>query len=88
MVFVFLCLPSLRMIVSRSMQVAANFMIFLWLSNIPLYVYVCVYIYTPPPYLLYPVLCLQTFRLIPCLGCCKWCCNEHWGKQSLWEVKE
>ena len=21
----------------------------------------------------------QTFRLLPCLGYCKLCCNEHWG---------
>ena len=40
MIFVFLCLTSLSMIVSRSIHVAANGIIsfFLWLSNIPLYI--------------------------------------------------
>ena len=23
---------------------------------------------------------LRTFWLLPCPGCCKQCCNEHWGK--------
>ena len=27
----------------------------------------------------YPFLCRWTFRLLPCLGCCKQCCNELWG---------
>ena len=31
------------------------------------------------PHLLYPVLCLQAFRLLLCLGYCKQCCSEHWG---------
>ena len=34
----------------------------------------CVYV----PHLLYPFLC-WTFRLLPCLGYCKQCCNEHWS---------
>ena len=34
-----------------------------------------VYIYTQH---LYPFLCWWTLRLLPCLGYCKWCCNEHW----------
>ena len=28
--------------------------------------------------LLHPLLC-WAFTLFPCPGCCKWCCNEHWG---------
>ena len=42
MIFVFLCLTSLSMIISRSIHVAANGIIpfFLWLSNIPLYIYI------------------------------------------------
>ena len=31
------------------------------------------------PHLLYPFLCWWTFRLLPCLGYSKWCCDEHWG---------
>ena len=30
------------------------------------------------PHLLYPFIC-WTFRLFPCLGCCKQCCYEYWG---------
>ena len=33
---------------------------------------------TSVPHLLDPLLCQWTFRLFPCLGCCKQCCNEHW----------
>ena len=35
----------------------------------------CVYV----PHLLHPFICYWTFRLLPCLGYCKQCCNEHWG---------
>ena len=35
----------------------------------------CIYI----PHLLYPLFCQWTFRLLPCLGYCIKCCNEHWG---------
>ena len=38
-------------------------------------VFHCIYV----PYLLYPFLCLWTFRLLPCLGYYKHHCNEHWG---------
>ena len=31
----------------------------------------------------YPFLCWWTFRLLPCLGYCKQCCNEHWGAYIL-----
>ena len=48
---------------------------FLWLSNIPL----CIYI----PHLLYPFLCQWTFRLLPCLGYCKECFSEHQGAYTL-----
>ena len=34
-------------------------------------------------HLLYPSLCWWTFRLLPCLGYCKQCCNEHWGACTL-----
>ena len=39
--------------------------------------YSIVYMYVP--HLLYPFLCQWTFRLLPCLGCCKQCCSEHQG---------
>ena len=34
----------------------------------------CIYV----PYILYPFLCQRTFSLLPCLGCYKQCCSEHW----------
>ena len=48
-----------------------------WLSDfhftsLHLYVYVCAL------HPLYPFLYQWTFRLFPCLGHCKQCCNEHW----------
>ena len=36
--------------------------------------YFIVYIYIPQ--LLYPFIFQWTFRVLPCLGYCKWCCNE------------
>ena len=35
----------------------------------------CIYV----PHLLYPFICRWTFRLVPCPGYCKQCCNEHCG---------
>ena len=35
----------------------------------------CVYV----PQLSYPFVCWWTSRLLPCPGCYKQCCNEHWG---------
>ena len=32
----------------------------------------CIYVLN----LLYPFLCWWTFRLLPCLGYCKWCCSS------------
>lgn len=29
------------------------------------------------PHFLYPFLCWWTFRLLPHLGCCEYCCSEH-----------
>ena len=31
------------------------------------------------PHVIYPLICLWTFRLFPYLGYCKQCCNEHWA---------
>ena len=31
------------------------------------------------PQLSYPFICRWTFRLLPCPGYCKQCCDEHWG---------
>ena len=41
------------------------------------------HIYIYAPHLLYPFICQWTFRLLPCLGYCNWCYNEHEGS---WEV--
>ena len=30
-------------------------------------------------HLLHPLVCPWTFRLLPCLGYCKYGCSEHWG---------
>ena len=70
--FVFHWVTSLSMIISSYFHFAANGIIsfFLWLSNIPLSLYV--------PYLIYTLLCQWTFRLLPCLGCHKQCCTEYW----------
>ena len=56
----------------------------LWLSNIPYYMYVCVYawdiyIYIFLRHLPKPVICWWVLVLLLCLGNCKWCCYEHWG---------
>ena len=40
------------------------------MANIPLYI---------SPHFLCSFTCQWTFRLLPCLGYCKQCCNEHWG---------
>ena len=47
MIFVFVWLTSLSMIISRFIHVATNGIIsfVLWMSNIPLYTYICMYIY-------------------------------------------
>ena len=49
-------------------------------ASIPCYLCLCVY---TVPYLLYPFLCQWTFRLLPCLGYSKQCCNERWGAYIL-----
>ena len=43
---------------------------------------VCVYIYRQ--HLLYPFLHQWTFTLLPFLGYCKQCSNEHWGTCIFW----
>ena len=58
-------LTSLCMTDSKSNHISkmTQFCFFLWLSNIPLYIYV--------PHLLYPFIYHWTFRLSPCSGYCK-----------------
>ena len=70
MIFVFLWLTSLIMIISRSIHVAANGIIFLFYGQV---IFQWIYV----PHLLYPVFCWWTFRLLSCFGYCKLCCNEH-----------
>ena len=71
--YICLWLTSLSMIIPRSIHVAANgilshgWVIFLSISG-------------PDVYLL---LCWWTFRLLPCLGYYKYCCNLHWSDCSI-----
>ena len=67
MVFVFLFMTSLLLVweslVSSMLLQMPLFCSFLWLSSIPLYIYV--------PYLFNPFICWWPFRLSPCLGYCE-----------------
>ena len=47
---------------------------FLMLINIPLYICSTTSL---------TLICQWTFRLFPCLGYCKHCCNEHWDAYTL-----
>ena len=85
MVFVFLCLTYFTW--HNALQVHPcccrwqNFILFLQLTSIPLYVCVCVYTHTHThkymyaciytSHLLYPFICWWTLRLLPYLGNCK-----------------
>ena len=72
MIFVSVCLTSLRLIISRSTHVAADGIVpFIFAAEQYSTAYVT--------HLLYPHLCWWGLRLIPCLGYCKQCCSEHWG---------
>ena len=55
----------------------ALFRCFLCLSNT--YTHTHTHTHTHTPHLLYAFICWWTFRLLPCLGCYKQCCSEHWG---------
>ena len=62
--FPFSDLTSLCITGSRFIHLTrTDFKIFLFMANIPLYIYV--------PQLLYPFLCQWTSRLLPCLSYCK-----------------
>ena len=73
MVFVFLCLTSFIMIISKSIQCSCKWHYFIHFNA--WVIFHCIYV----PQLPYPFNCLWTFRLFPCLGCCKWCWYEHRG---------
>ena len=72
-------LPSLSLIISKSMHVAADGIIsfFLWLSNIPLSMCTTSSLLFFFSHLLYTILCCWTFRF-PYLSYCKQGCNEDW----------
>ena len=58
--------------------IKANQCFYKWPNSVPFYSWVifhCIYV----PHLLYPFLCWWTFKLLPCPGYCKQCCNEQWG---------
>jgi len=44
-----------------------------------MYMYTHTHTHTHTEHLLYTFLCQWTFRLLPCLGYWKRCCNKHWG---------
>ena len=72
MLFVFLFWLTELTIILRSIHVTANgnvLFFFLRLNNIL--------------HLLNPFICQWTFRLLPCLGCCKQCCYEQMGHKYL-----
>ena len=66
---------SLSMISARAIRIAANSIIsFFLMGEWDFIVYA--------PHLLYPLICQWTFRLLPCLGHGKQCCDEHRGTFS------
>ena len=74
---IYLSLSDYSMILSWSIHVAANGIIFL----VELYSYIYIYIRH--------ILFIQssvdgTFRLSPCLGYSKWCCYEHSSACIFW----
>ena len=71
-IFLLLCLTSLSVTISRFNHVAANGIIsfFLMAEQYSIvYMYYIFFIHSSAD---------ATFRLLPCLGYCKQCCNEHW----------
>ena len=73
MLFVFLWLTSLSMIISRSIHVTAR----KWQSAILFYGRVIFHDRTNNIHTMSSLfLCRWTFRLLPCLSCCEWCCCE------------
>ena len=72
--YICLCLTSFRKIISRSIHVAANGIISCFYGWA---IFHCIY----SLHLLYSFICTfiqQLFRLLPCLGYCKYCCDEQW----------
>ena len=69
----FICLTSLCLIISRSINVATNGIMSFFRTE----KYSTLFIYVP--HLLYPFTCQWTFKFLLCLHYCKWHCNEHWG---------
>ena len=80
-VFVLSQFISLSMIISTFIRVATSSIISLsYVSEIlHCVVCVCVCVYSSS---LHPFICWWAFSLLPCLGYCKYCCNEHWGTCS------
>ena len=78
MVFVFFWVISLSIISFKSIHVMTNGKIrsFLWLRSI-------IYVYIHMPHL-YLFLYRWTFQLLPCLGCCKCCCDKIGVHLSFW----
>ena len=44
----------------------------------------CIYIYIT--HFHYPFFYQWTFMLLPCLGCCKYCCRERWGACIFFQI--
>ena len=60
-------LTSLSVALSRAILVAANCIILFFYG----WLIYCIFV----PHLFYPFLCWWTFRVLPCLGYCKQCCD-------------
>ena len=70
MVFVFLRLTSLSMIISRFIHVSSKGIFSYFFYDGVIYV-ACI------SHLLYPCIWQWTFKLVPCLGYCKWCLKSN-----------
>jgi len=73
-------LSCLRLIISRSIYIAANGIICSFYGWVILH---CICL----SHRLYSPFCWWSFRLLPCLSCSEQCCIKHWGCIYLFELE-